>query len=219
LGVTFGKINQQLVEKELLLQQGAIIDASITPTPRKPKGKKAYELRPDQEPPVATLAKPGVDQEAAWVKKNGKLSYGYKRHYVSESGTGLVLSVETTAANEHERQHLEQCIVKANLQDRSSVYADKGYCGKPNEASLKSLGLRSGIQKKASRSRSLSPLEKVYNKLVGSVRYKIERVFGSIKSWFGGLSARYVGKVRVHGQHVLEALAYNLYRAPGLLVG
>jgi transposase, IS5 family len=34
---------------------------------------------------------------------------------------------------------------------------------------------------------------KRYNKLVGRDRYKIERVFGSIKRWFGGLTARYVG--------------------------
>jgi hypothetical protein len=34
---------------------------------------------------------------------------------------------------------------------------------------------------------------KGYDKLVGRDRYKIERVFGSIKRWFGGLTARYVG--------------------------
>lgn len=213
------KINEQLVKQKIMLQEGAIIDASITPTSRKPKGKKEYELRPGEVPPVAPIVKPGVDQEAAWVKKGAKLSYGYKRHYLSESGSGLVLAVETTAANKHESQYLEGCVVKANLQERSRVYADKGYCSGANEKSLKRLGLRSGIQKKAVRGRSLSSLAKTYNKLVGKVRYKIERVFGSIKSWFGDLSARYVGQVRVHGQHVLEALAYNLYRAPGLLMG
>jgi len=36
-------------------------------------------------------------------------------------------------------------------------------------------------------------LEKCYNKLISRSRYKIERVFGSIKRWFGGLTARYVG--------------------------
>jgi transposase, IS5 family len=56
---------------------------------------------------------------------------------------------------------------------------------------------------------------KGYNKLVGRDRYKIERVFGSIKRWFGGLTARYVGLVKTHGQHVLETMAYNLYRLPG----
>jgi len=59
---------------------------------------------------------------------------------------------------------------------------------------------------------------KRHDKLVGRNRYKIERVFGSIKRWFGGLTARYVGLVKTHGQHVPEALAYNLYKlSRGLL--
>jgi len=212
-------INKQLLKQGILVKEGAIIDASITPTARKPKGKKVYELRPGEEPPLAVSEQPGVDKEAAWVKKGGKLSYGYKRHYVSESTSGLVLSVETTAANAHESKYLTQCVSQANLPTKSRVYADKGYCSAANEAALKGLGLRSGIQKKAGRGSSLSSRAKQYNKLVGVVRYKIERVFGSIQSWFGGLSARYVGKFRTHGQHVLEALAYNLYRSPGLVVG
>ncbi len=59
---------------------------------------------------------------------------------------------------------------------------------------------------------------KQYNKLVGKQGYKIERVFGSIQRWFGGLRARYVGLIKTHGQHVLEAMAYNLYRLPGIIV-
>ncbi|XWN34632.1 MAG: hypothetical protein ROO73_03365 [Roseivirga sp.] len=41
-------------------------------------------------------------------------------------------------------------------------------------------------------------------------------MFGSIKSWFKTGSARYVGNAKMHSEHVLEALCYNLYRAPGL---
>ena len=44
---------------------------------------------------------------------------------------------------------------------------------------------------------------------------KIERVFESIKRWFGRLEARYVEMAKTHGQHVLAAIAYNLYRRPG----
>jgi IS5 family transposase len=60
--------------------------------------------------------------------------------------------------------------------------------------------------------------EKCYNKLMGRSRYKMERVLGSIKRWFGGLEARYVGMAKTHGQHVLEAIAYNLYRLPGIIM-
>ena len=33
-----------------------------------------------------------------------------------------------------------------------------------------------------------------------------------------GGTARYVGLAKTHAQHVMEAIAHNLYRAPGLIV-
>jgi IS5 family transposase len=130
----------------------------------------------------------------------------------------LVLAVHTTAANAHDSQYLGACLRKVSLPTRSRLLADKGYCAQTNEDLLCSRGLRSGIQRKAYRNKPLSVWEKRYNKHIGRSRYKIERVFGSIKRWFGGLEARYVGLVKTHGQHVLEALAYNLYRLPGLIM-
>ncbi len=64
-------------------------------------------------------------------------------------------------------------------------------------------------------SKEPSPLlsqESSDNKLVSRDAHKIERVFGSIKRGFGRLEARYVGMAKTHGQHVLEAIAYSLYR-------
>ena len=46
------------------------------------------------------------------------------------------------------------------------------------------------------------------------IRYKIERSFGSIHKWFRGAVARYVGKAKMHSQHLLQAICYNLYRMP-----
>ena len=43
-----------------------------------------------------------VDKEGSGVEKNGKLLYGYRRHYLSDSKEGLVLSVHTTAAHAHQ---------------------------------------------------------------------------------------------------------------------
>jgi hypothetical protein len=38
------KLNAQLAHQGVLVQQGGIIDASITPTARKPQGKSTYML-------------------------------------------------------------------------------------------------------------------------------------------------------------------------------
>ena len=197
---------------------GGIIDASITPTPRRPQGKTTYMLSDNPDTPLVREEKPGVDKEAAWVKKGGKLQYGYKRHYLATEGEGLVVAVHTTAANVHDGQCMEACLAQVALPSGSRLLADKGYCSAKNNELLRSRGLRSGIQHKAYRGKPLSVWEKRYNKLIGRSRYKIERVFGSIKRWFGRLEARYVGIAKTHSQHVLEALAYNLYRLPGIIM-
>ena len=209
-------INEQLSTQGVLVKQGAIIDASITPTPRKPKGTKVYELPQQGEASLQASTQPGVDLEGSWVKKGGKLQYGYKRHYVCDQGAGLVLSVSTTTASAHESKHMAQVVKESHLPPGSPVLADKGYASASNEALLKGRGLKSRIQRKAYRNAPLSKWARRYNKLIGKDRYKIERVFGSISRWFGGLRARYVGLSKTHGQHVLEGMAYNLYRLPGI---
>ena len=211
--VLLDQLNHQLTRRGVLVKKGAaMIDASVTPTPRQAKGKSSYTLSPGQEAPVKKATQPGVDEEARWVKKGGKLQYGYKRHYLAEAQEGLVLAVHTTPANAPDSQHLAACLDKGKLPKK------KGYCAQANEVLLSSRGLRSGIQRKAYRNTPLTSAAKRYNKLVGKTRYKIERVFGSIKRWFGRLEARYVGLAKTHGQHVLEALAYNLYRLPGIIL-
>ena len=39
-----------------------------------------------------------------------------------------------------------------------------------------------------------------------------------MRRWFQGGTARHVGLAKTHAQHVMEASAHNLYRAPGLIV-
>ena len=103
------EFNRQLEAKGIIVKRGAIIDASITNTPRRPRGGKSYEVVEDRKEDehieasekamLKEVVKPNVDTEARWVKKMGKLHFGYKRHTVTDEN-GLVLAEETTAANE-----------------------------------------------------------------------------------------------------------------------
>ena len=43
----------------------------------------------------------GVDEKGRWLKKAGKLHYGFKKH-VSTDQDGLVLAIITTPANVHD---------------------------------------------------------------------------------------------------------------------
>ena len=92
---------------------------------------------------------------------------------------------------------------KANLPRGSEVLADKGYDGKPNDEILINLGYRKRIQKKGVRGNPLDKKGKAYNKEISKDRYKVERVFGSIKKWLRSGSCRYIGLAKTHFQHVL----------------
>ncbi len=211
-------LNAQLERLGIEVRKGGgIINASITPTACQPHGKAPDLPAGKLDHPIAQQAKSGLDPEARWMKKGNKLQYGYKRHYLAADQTGLVLSVHITSANVHDGQCIAACLDQVVLPSGSRLLADKGYFSAKNDELLRQRGLRSGIQRKAYRNRPLSVWEKRYNRLMGCSCYKIERVFGSIKRWFGRLSARYLGLAKTHGQHVLEAIAYNLYRLPGIV--
>src|SRR6476659_2888485 len=82
----FEKINKELESKGLIVKTGAIVDASITESARKPKGKTTYEIADDRkederseedkkaeatQKQLIKATQPAVDTEAAWLKKQG----------------------------------------------------------------------------------------------------------------------------------------------------
>ena len=95
--------------------------------------------------------------------------------------------------------------------------ADKGYPSKKNTELLKQRKLKNPILKKAYKNKPLTDFEKKFNKLIGKIRFKVERTFGGIKRWFSGGIARYRGIKKMHSQNLMEAMCYNLYRSPGII--
>ena len=115
-------INKQLEAHQIVVKTGIKIDASLTDSPRSPKGKTSYQIAEDRKEDEVTqddketqtthiqfvkIIQPGVDTEARWVKKAGQLHYGYKEHIATDEN-GLIMSLETTAANEHASLKFEQ---------------------------------------------------------------------------------------------------------------
>ena len=218
--ILFKEVNEQLEARHIVVKTGLIVDASITDTPLKPKGKKNYPIAEDRQeeevvPNTENQPLGSSDKEAAWLKKAGKLHYGYKKH-VGVDEEGMVLAVITTAANESDICHLTDVVDKAELPQGCPVKADKGYRSEKNIEGLKSRKLRSHVMYKAVKGKKLTERQVAFNKAVSKVRYKIERTFGSMKRWAGAGIARYRGLAKTHSQHLLEAMAHNLYRMPGL---
>ena len=221
----------QLERHNIIVKTGGLIDASITDSPRKPKGKpqhevvvdRAEESRPEgeakkEEAQVKLIKKeqPGVDSEGRWVKKGKKLRYGYKKHIVTDN-EGMILGLLTTAANVNEIANLDDVLDTCQLPKGTPLAGDKGYQSAGNRELLKMRKLKSRIMHKAAKGRKLTEWEKKYNKAISSFRYKVERTFGGMKRWFGAGTARYVGLAKTHTQHMMEAMAYNLYRSPGIV--
>ena len=78
--------------------------------------------------------------------------------------------------------------------------------------------LKSRIIHKGVRGCKLTEKEQRVNVAISKTRYKAKRTFGSIHRWFHGGIARYVSLAKTHAQHIMEAIAYNLYRTPGIIV-
>ena len=226
------KINAQLKTKGVMIKEGkAKVDATLTVSPRQPKGKPTYEIAQDRKEAqrdhgdkqkeahqmkLVATEQPGVDHQARWLKKQGKLYYGYKQH-IAVDGDGMIESVHTTTANQHDSKGLIPLLETIPKAKKKEIWADKGYKTPDNDKALKDQKIKNRIQDKAYRNRPLTGKQKLRNKLISKERYKVERTFGSIKRWFNTGVCRYVGMDKTHSQHVLEAIAHNLKRTPGLV--
>ena len=218
----FASINAQLEKHNIIVKSGLIVDASVIDTPLRPKGKTNYivtEDRSKEEVEVKKEYAESVDKDATWLKKRGKYYFGFKKHHVTDD-EGLVLGVLTTTASKNEIANLEEVLDTINvaIQKKIPLKGDKGYQSKKNEILLKDRKLKNHILKKAKKNKPLTKWEKRFNKLIGKTRFKVERTFGGIKLWFRGGVARYRGIEKMHTQNLMEAMCYNLYRSPGIIM-
>jgi len=208
----FKSINQQLEKNNIIVKKGAIVDANVIDTPLRPKEKsnhKVTEDRSEEEVEVSKEYADSVDKDSAWLKKQGKFRFGYKKHHVTDE-EGLVLGVLITTASTNEISNLEEVLDTADLPEGIPLKADKGYQSKKKR-------LKNHILKKAKKNNPLTKWEKRFNKLIGKTRFKVERTYGGIRRWFSGGIARYRGMQKMYTQNLMEAICYNLYRSPGIV--
>src|SRR5678810_41852 len=167
----FEQINAQLENKGLIVKTGAIVDATVTDSPRKPKGKTTYAVADDrkeeqrskedikeetEQNQLIKITQPGVDTEAAWLKKAGKLHYGYKKHLCTDDAEGMVMAVTTTSANESDMHYITDVVDKSKLKKGARVKADKGYASAANRQALNERGLKDNIMHKAVKNKPVS---------------------------------------------------------------
>ena len=117
------------------------------------------------------------------VKKSKQAVFGYRGHAAVDSEDGYVEHVQVHPANEAEINKLPE-IIEALSPGVEAVLADKGYGSKANRQWLKERGIGDLIQHKGSAGKPVHPAFKAFNQKIGSIRFKVEQAFGTMKRRF-----------------------------------
>ena len=112
----------------------------------------------------------------------------------------------------------DQLLAEANLAPDSPVLADKGYNSRKNRAILDEKQYIDGIMHKAARGKPLTFIQRLMNRLISSVRYRVEQGIGTLKRGYGFSRMRYTGLTKGTMEFILTAITFNLKKAV-LMVG
>jgi len=153
----FNEFNKQLKSLNLIVGKGTIVDATI---------KQAQ-----------ASSKSNRDKDADFTKKRGKTYYGYKGHIAIDEDSEVIKTLEFTKASVHDSSAFDQLVDYSE----QAVFADKGYANKTRRKKLEATGIFDGILAKGYRNKPLSKSDKRFNKLLSSVRNRVERPFAFMK--------------------------------------
>lgn len=197
----FEQVVKLLEEKGLLLRKGTIVDSTLIAAPSSTKNQERQR-----------------DPEAHQVKKGNEWHFGYKAHVGVDKGSGLVHSLEATAAHVSDISQANKLVTG----EEETVHGDSAYLGmnKREDSVLRNKRGRKiqyKINRRPSQLRKLSKsgqyAAKKAERKKSSVRAKVEHVFAVVKNLFQYRKTRYRGLKKQSAKlHILFALA-NLYLA------
>jgi IS5 family transposase len=190
------ELNRQLDARGLMVKTGTLIDASLV---------AADSRRPRKGAPVEGRS----DRDATWNAMPEKPLFGYKAHVAVDHGSGLVRQAILTPANVSDKGRFLDLVQG----DEQAVYADKGYEGWWYRAELALRGIGDGIMRSAAHHVRLAAADQARNRAIGTIRAAVERIFATMKRWYGYGRVRYRSLARNTLQLQLLAMAMNLRRA------
>jgi len=203
-----------LEDKNLIFNEGKLIDASFTIAPRqrntreendKIKKGDGADLWNDQP-----NKKRHKDIDARWTKKNGEKFYGYKNHTKVDSKSKFIKKFVVTDASVHDSQPLDDLLEKSDK--GQSLYADSAYTGEKQKKVIRKYRLKNKVHEKGYRGKPLTDKQKIKNNIKSKTRVRVEHVFGFMEQSMNGLAVKSVGIARATGIIGLINLTYNLFR-------
>ena len=194
----FDAINRVMVDSGHMMKGGTIVDATIINAPSSTKNTEKAR-----------------DPEMHQTKKGNEWRFGMKCHIGVDAGSGLIHTLEVTAANEHDVTVASRLI----REDDEVVYGDSGYLGIQKRSEVRDDAHLSTIDYRINRRPHSLPKvsdnaidwERLIEHRKSSVRCKVEHAFRIIKCQFGYTKTRYRG-LKKNGNRLYAMFACaNLY--------
>lgn len=210
----FGQFISFLEEKELILNEGQMIDASFTVAPRQRNTREENKKIKNGEGDDLWNDKPNKkkhkDIDARWTKKNGETFYGYKNHAKVDTKSKFINKYAVTDASVHDSQVLDDLLEEKDK--AQELHADSAYTGEEQDKTIAKYELKNKVHEKGYRNKPLTEKQKANNTKKSKVRARVEHVFGFMEQSMKGLVLKSVGIIRATGIIGLINLTYNLFR-------
>src|SRR5262245_41990880 len=186
----FPEINTVLGERGLFIGKGTIVDATIIHAPASTKNVEKRR-----------------DPEMHQTKKRGQWHFGMKVHTGSDVGSGLVHTIEATAAHVHDSSVMAQLLHG----QEQALYGDSAYQSKAAKALAAAVGLSFCVNERLT-DHPRQAQQRLRNRRYSRVRAIAEHSYGVVKQLWGHAKVRYRGIAKNLAQmYALFGLA-NLYR-------
>ena len=201
----FTAVKAHLKANGMVMKQGTIVDATIIAAPSSTKNK-AGERDPEMH-----QTKKGNQ----WYHRCAEgFAYGMKVHLGVDSDSGLIHSVETTAANVHDLSSAAELLHG----EETLVYGDAGYQGIEKRPEMQGRGIGFRVAMRPGKRRALPDtpegrVDDLIETAKAHFRVKVEHPFRVIKRHFGFQKTRLRGMLKNGCKvKVLSALS-NLFMA------
>jgi IS5 family transposase len=200
----FLEVKKSMVEKNLILNEGTLVDATLIHS-SEPKRKKDATGK--------TISNEANDKDASYTSKRGRKHHGYKVHIATDTNS-IIKDVITTTAKTHDSTQFDAL----TKDETKAVFADSGYMSQERKRKLRKEGIFNGITERRVRGQSkLRVKQSKNNTKFSKVRALVELPFAFIKKLMKYTETKYLG-LHKNSQHVfLIAAAYNLRRMPNLI--
>ncbi len=192
-------VNALLQANGLIFKAGTLVDATLIAAPSSTKNDSGMR-----------------DPEMHQTKKGNQWHFGMKAHIGVDADSGLVHTVTTTSANEHD---VTQAVHLLHAQE-SDVFADAGYRGVEKREEIQDqhknvqwhVAMMPG-KRRALKKTGADAIREHIEKIKASVRATVEHPFRVIKRQFGYVKTRYSGLAKNTAQLLTLFALSNLWIA------